>query len=466
MADRLPACRHSARQAGGPPAITAGTAVFRRTRTFHTVWAGRGLTFQSASRTPAEPIRSHATERLYIGDVLQAKVSAMGLLAQLFRHKNSPPREDATVPEPDANAQRAEVRGVGAVAEKIRTADAMTAPVKTVHIPAAAVQSMPATTAPATAERMTDVNDLPNNRATTELQTAPAFAESAPAEKITEAPAPRDYAPATLTTSAQTPSAPIAEPLAAAQIPVPALESFPPEIPLPAIPSPAVTLPSPAQHETPLSITVAATEQRELQRELRPDKAGAISTTLRAVVLGGVAPSGSSDAPNSAGQILAPRVTVKATATPVPLVLGPSVIPSANAGGILLAPRTTPDFAALQKLFMTDAALDLAGVASLAATLPGVRACVISGTAGDAMVGDFSHGVSAEEVRLASANLVQRAGPSMETLNRTGSDVAIFLHGETCVAVILTAGDFVPGVRERLARTAELLAGAQPAPAR
>ena len=458
MADRLPACRHSARQAGGPPALTAGTAVFRRTRTFHTVWEGRGLTFQSASRTPAEPIRSHATERLYIGDVLQAKVSAMGLLAQLFRHKNSPPREDATVPEPDADAQRAEVRGVGAVAEKIRAADAMTAPVKTVHIPAAAVQSMPATTAPATApataERMT------------ELQTAPTFAESAPAEKITETPAPREPAPATLTTSAQTPSAPIAAPLAAAPIPVPALDSVPPEIPLQEIPSPAVTLPPPAQHETPPPITVAATEQREQQRELRPEKEVAISTTLRAVVLGGVAPSGSSDAPNSAGQILAPRVTVKATATPVPLVLGPSVIPSANAGGILLAPRTTPDFAALQKLFMTDAALDLAGVASLAATLPGVRACVISGTAGDAMVGDFSHGVSAEEIRLAAANLVQRAGPSMETLNRTGSDVAIFLHGETCVAVILTAGDFVPGVRERLARTAELLAGAQPAPGR
>ena len=377
----------------------------------------------------------------------------MGLLAQLFRHKNSPPREDATVPEPDADAQRAEVRGVGAVAEKIRAADAMTAPVKTVHIPAAAVQSMPAT-APATAERMP------------ELQTAPAFAESAPAEKITETPAPREPAPAMLTTSAQTPSAPIAEPLAAAPIPVPALESVPPEIPLQEIPSPAVTLPPPAQHETPPPMTVAATEQRELQRELRPEKEVAISTTLRAVVLGGVAPSGSSDAPNSAGQILAPRVTVKATATPVPLVLGPSVIPAANAGGILLAPRTTPDFAALQKLFMTDAALDLAAVASLAATLPGVRACVISGTAGDAMVGDFSHGVSAEEVRLASANLVQRAGPSMETQSRTGSDVAIFLHGETCVAVILTAGDFVPGVRERLARTAELLAGAQPAPGR
>ena len=37
MADRLPACRLQARQAGGPPALTAGTAVFRRTQTFYTV---------------------------------------------------------------------------------------------------------------------------------------------------------------------------------------------------------------------------------------------------------------------------------------------------------------------------------------------------------------------------------------------------------------------------------------------
>ena len=390
----------------------------------------------------------------------------MGLLAQLFRHKNSPLREHAAVPEPDAEARGTEVLGVGAVAEQIRAADAVTSPVETVHISAGAVQSTPATTAPVpgTTARMTDAND----RATTELQTTPASPEHAPSGKITEAPAPREHAPSAPTTSApttsaQTPSAPIAELLAAAPTPLPALESFPPEIPLPEIPSPAVTLPPPAQHEVPPPVSVAATEQPEQQRELRPEKDVAISTTLRAVVLGGVAPSGSSDAPNSSGQILAPRVTVKATATPVPLVLGPSVIPSANAGGVLLAPRTTPDFAALQKLFMTDAALDLAGVASLAATLPGVRACVISGAAGNATVGDFSHGVSAEEVRLASANLAQRAGPSMETLNCGGSDVAIFLHGETCVAVILTSAGFVPGVRERLARTAELLAGAQPA---
>ena len=397
----------------------------------------------------------------------------MGLLAQLFRHKNSPPRYDATVPQSDAEALHAEVRGVGAVAEQIRTADPVTAPVEIVHIPAAAVQSMLTTTAttPATAARMTDANGLATDHATTELQAAPAPAQHAPAEKITEAHAPCEHAPA-----AATPSAPMPEPQAAAPPPVPAREISPPEIPSPEIPSPeiplptvtlpTVTLPKPALHETPPPVFAAATEQREQQRELRPEKEIAISTTLRAVVLGGVAPSGSSDAPNSGGQILAPRVTLTATATPVPVVLGPSVVPSANDGGILLAPRTAPDFAALQKLLMTSAALDLAGVAALAAALPGVRACVISGSAGNAMVGDFSHGVSAEEVRLASANLVQRAGPSMETLNRDGSDVAIFLHGETCVAVILTSGDFVPGVRERLARTAELLAGAPPTPAR
>ena len=37
MADRLPAGRLQARQAGGPPALTAGTAVFRRKRTSFTV---------------------------------------------------------------------------------------------------------------------------------------------------------------------------------------------------------------------------------------------------------------------------------------------------------------------------------------------------------------------------------------------------------------------------------------------
>ena len=420
--------------------------------------------------THLQPIASGAVtaECLYIGDGLQAKVLAMGLLAQLFRHKNSPPREGAMVPEPDSDTRHTEVRGVGAVAEQIRAADALVAPANTVHIPVApATPAAPAPRAPTAPTPTTPAPTTPAPEAvaqelgavqmpTEPTQELAAPPEPAPSEKITESVVPDEPVPIT----------PIVEPVAAAPTPVPALEISQPEIPPPEVFPPAVTLPKPALHEVPPPVFAATGEQPEQPRELRPEKDVAISSTLRAVVLGGVAPSGSADAPNSAAQILAPRVTVKATATPVPMVLGPSVIPSANAGGILLAPRTTPDFAALQKLFMTDSALDLDGVAALAAVLPGARACVISGAAGNAAVGDFSHGVSADAVRLASANLVQRAGPSMETLKRDGSDVAIFLHGDTCVAVILTSEGFVPGVRDRLVRTAELLARAQPAPAR
>jgi len=281
-------------------------------------------------------------------------------------------------------------------------------------------------------------------QAPTERQTTPAAAEPAPAEpepseKIAEATAP----------SASVPD----EPMPAEPAPSPTSET----------PAVAVTLPPPAHPEVLPPVSIAASAQQEQQRELRPEMDPAIATTLRAVVLGGAASAGAADAQSAGGQILAPRVSVKATATPVPLVLGPSVVPSPGDGAFLLAPRTAPDFAALQKLFMTNAALDLAGVASLAAALPGVRACVISGAAGNAAAGDFSHGVSAEDARAASANLARRAGALAEILHRGESDIAIFLHGETCVAAIIAAGGFVPGVRERLERAAELLAGAPPA---
>ena len=67
--------------------------------------------------------------RLYIRAALQAKVRAMGLLAQLFRHKNSPPGEHAPAPEHDAPPAACEVRGVGAVAVAagVRTAHGMPA---------------------------------------------------------------------------------------------------------------------------------------------------------------------------------------------------------------------------------------------------------------------------------------------------------------------------------------------------
>jgi len=206
------------------------------------------------------------------------------------------------------------------------------------------------------------------------------------------------------------------------------------------------------------TISVTATEPPDRPVQLRPSKDVSISTTLRAVILGGIAPAASANAPAPAVQILAPRVTPALPVTPPPVILGPSVVPSANDGG-RAARRAAPDFAGLQNLFMTDAALDLAGVAALAATLPGVRACVISGAAGSATAGDFSYDVSTEEVRAASACLARIGGSATDTLHHRESDIALFLHDEVCVAAVIATGGFVPGVRERLAQVAELLAG-------
>jgi hypothetical protein len=226
--------------------------------------------------------------------------------------------------------------------------------------------------------------------------------------------------------------------------------------------APAVNLPPPAAQEARPVISVAATEPQGRPVELRPSKDASISTTLRAVVLGGNAPGTPANAPDAAARILAPRIAPGAPATPT-VILGPSVVPSANPGGASPAMRIAPDFAGLQNLFMTAAALDLAGVAALAAALPGVRACVITGTAGSATAGDFSHGLSEGEVRAASADPARIGGAATDTLHRGESDIVIFLHDEVCVAAVVAAGGFVPGVRERLARTAELLAGAKPA---
>jgi hypothetical protein len=141
---------------------------------------------------------------------------------------------------------------------------------------------------------------------------------------------------------------------------------------------------------------------------------------------------------------------------------GPSVVPSANEG-TAPPPSHAPDFAGLQNLFMTGVALDLAGVAALAAGLPGVRACVISGSAGAAAAGNFSHGASPDEVRALSVEMARRGGVATDTLQRGESDIALFLHDGVCVAAVISAGSSVPGVRERLARVAELLAGTAPA---
>lgn len=409
----------------------------------------------------------------------------MGLLAQLFRHRNSPPGEHAPAREPDAPAADAEVRGVGAVAVAagVRTAHGMPAefPVslgdilghtpgqfvrpgnhdarRTLHIPAADV-------APGLARGKGQVSlaslaalapdvfrweqgnlespqvRLPIQKLLQQVRAGDALATPAESDAIAAAPAEPAHADsfAHQKPAGQTAIAPVLAP--AQEISATPVKLTPPAVP-----------------EALRPVSVTAVEQPEQARELRPPKDVTISTTLRAVVLGGATPAEPAGAAAPAGQFLAPRIVLTATAAPVPVVLGPSVLPSVTEGGISLAPRTTPDFAGLQNLFMTGETLDLAGVAAHAAALPGVRACVISGSAGSATGGEFSHGVSAEELRAASADLARIGGATMDTLHRGESDIALFLHGEACVAAVVAAGEFVPGVRERLARVAEFLAG-------
>ncbi len=220
--------------------------------------------------------------------------------------------------------------------------------------------------------------------------------------------------------------------------------------------------PLPGSKEVRAQISVTASEPAGRPVELRPSKDASTSTTLRAVVLGGVAPSASANATDPAGRILAPRLVPVTPAPPPPMILGPSVLPSAKDGGAAFKLRNAPIWAGLQNLFMSATALDLPGVAGLAAALPGVRACVISGSAGSAMAGDFSHGVNADQVRAGTADLARIGGAATDTLHRGESDIVLFLHDEVCVAIVIAPGGFVPGVRERLARVAEVLAGVNP----
>ena len=191
--------------------------------------------------------------------------------------------------------------------------------------------------------------------------------------------------------------------------------------------------------------------------KLRPREDASISTTLRAVVLGGT-PVAASNAAAQAGQILAPRAA--AAPPPAPSVerapgdAAPSVV-GASAEALPVA-----DFAGLQSLFMTGMPLDLAGVAALTAALPGVHACLIRGVLGSAESGRMPPGLNVGEVRGASEEFARKIGDvESTTIHRGDSAIAIFLRGGVCLSAVIDSGGFVPGVRERLLRVAELLAG-------
>ena len=462
---------------------------------------------------------------------MQAKVSAMGLLAQLFRHKSASPGDTTPAPQPVVPEGGGHVRGVGAIAAAagVKTEHGMPAEFalslgellarvpphcvwpgrhdagRVLRIPAAdVVPGLARGKAELSLARLVALapevfrwergeSDDPQVRLPIQkllqqirsdepLPLLPLAPLSSPAETVAERTPPMhrdmgagDFAGDVKIITEQLPSIIWEKPEATIVLPeaevlsppTPAVENehapadpmTAPEAEMP----PAAVKPPPGIPEVRPTISVSATEPYDRPVELRPSKDGSISTTLHAVVLGGIAPAASANAPAPAGRILAPRVAPAMPGATPPVILGPSVVPSAKDGGVPLTRRTTPDFAGLQNLFMTGAALDLAGVAALAAALPGVRACVISGTAGRATAGDFSHGVNADQVRTAAADLARIGGAATETLHRDESDIALFLHDEVCLAAVVAPGDFVPGVRERLARVAELLAGATPA---
>jgi len=186
--------------------------------------------------------------------------------------------------------------------------------------------------------------------------------------------------------------------------------------------------------------------------ELRPANDVSISSTLRAVVLGGKAAGSSPEA----GQILAPRSAPPAESSVflAPADAGPSILPS-PAGGSPAA-----DFAGLQSLFMSSAPLDLAGVAALTAALPGVHACLICGAAGSAEAGEMPPGLNVEEVRGASEEFARKiGGVESTTIHRGDLAIAIFTRGGVCLSAVTDSAGFVPGVRDRLLSVTELLAG-------
>ncbi len=432
-------------------------------------------------------MRRSRVERLYIGGTLREEAAAMGLLAQLFRHKNEPHGGHASPSDAGMPDGAGEVRGIGAIAAAagVRTAHGMPAEFslslgeiiarvpghcvwpgghdagRMLRIPAADIApglelgkpQIPLARLVALAPEVFRLERGVSEAAQVRLPIQKLLQQIRNDESS-------EYSRVSADVHGQAihGEGAAADPNLAAQSSADHVSAIAAEIP-----APAVKLPPPGAPEVMPSVSVIATERSERMLELRPSKDVSISTTLRAVVLGGITNGRSASAQPSADNVLAPRVIPTTPVAELPKTFSPSVVHSPVAAVPQPTPPKAPDFAGLQNLFMTDATLDLAGVAALAATLPGVHACVISGTAGSATAGDFARGVSAEEMRGASENLPRLEGARSTTVQRGESDIALFLHGEVCVVALVKAGGFIPGVRERLARIAALLAGASAA---
>lgn len=126
------------------------------------------------------------------------------------------------------------------------------------------------------------------------------------------------------------------------------------------------------------------------------------------------------------------------------------------------APDHPPHFPqeALQALFMTDEALDLAGVCRHAAALPGVRACALEWHGESALAGDTPAGFDLAALR-ATASLHTRGSlpiGSLESVTLHGGQAAISIFTRPGVLLAVLHHALPPGVRERLAALASALA--------
>lgn len=152
-----------------------------------------------------------------------------------------------------------------------------------------------------------------------------------------------------------------------------------------------------------------------------------------------------------------PEVRVEAPPTPPPDTPAPPEPESSS----------EPYTLALQKIFLTDEALDLPAIARHIAALPGVLACHISCADKSAQGGTFPEAFDAALLQSHAPGLTASVGDAAAhlrigdvqnvTLHVEDRAVTIFSRGSVVLGAVLGQRDFVPGVRERLTKVVEVI---------
>ena len=125
-----------------------------------------------------------------------------------------------------------------------------------------------------------------------------------------------------------------------------------------------------------------------------------------------------------------------------------------------LPPEALASQAALQALFMTEETLTVQGVISRAATLPGLRACVLARgdmvlCTSDSPAGSELRTLSGQAMTLLTGIRASSVGMGLGTvpavtLHADGGALSILQEGDLCLLVMHAGRGFLPGVRERL----------------